>query len=443
MSNAEPAPNDESTGVETIPTRLLILADDLTGTADSAIGCARAGLETTVALDAEDIVGTEAVAIDMDSRGRTPGEAADRHRKALAAWRGRHHYLYKKVDSTLRGNVAAEIASLVDVAGMAIVAPAYPATGRTTRDGRQWLHGRPVEETEVWTNEGITGQADLVAMLRGTALRTGHLDLVALNGREEDVVATLREQQRLGVQAVVCDAETDSDLRRLAALSARLENVFWVGSAGLGERLPEALKLVGSVTGQPAPRTRTRPTLIVIGSMSGISHAQADALVGHAKGLEVIEIEAATLRPSAPQSAVAALNRRVAGSLAEGRDVMVRLRQSEDRDAAEGPQLSLALGRLLAPHLGTVDRLIATGGATARALLIAADITELVLLDAPDTGMARLRCQLGQRQLEVVTKAGGFGDTHAFQRVWNDRPIATASSSTPSPTHSPNPRTLS
>ncbi|MDF3919649.1 four-carbon acid sugar kinase family protein [Salinicola salarius] len=439
MSNAEPVSNNESAGAETRRTRLLILADDLTGTADSAIGCARVGLETIVALDSDGIASAEAVAIDMDSRGRAPDEAAARHRQALATWRGRYRYLYKKVDSTLRGNVAAEIKSLVDVAGMAIVAPAYPATGRTTRDGRQWLHGRPVEETEVWTNEGITGQADLVAMLRGAALSTAHLDLDALNGRDEDVVATLREQQRLGIQAVVCDAETDSDLRRLATLSARLENVFWVGSAGLGERLPEALKLVGGMTCQPAPPPRTRPTLIVIGSMSAISHAQADALVDHAKGLEVIEIEAATLRSPAPQSAVAALNRRVAEALAEGRDVMVRLRQSEDRDAAEGPQLSLALGRLLAPHLGAVDRLIATGGATARALLIAADITELALLDAPDTGMARLYCQLGPCQLEVVTKAGGFGDTQAFQRVWNDRPIATASSST----HSPNPRTLS
>nr|WP_276309661.1 nucleotide-binding domain containing protein [Salinicola acroporae] len=179
--------------------------------------------------------------------------------------------------------------------------------------------------------------------------------------------------------------------------------------------------------------------MIVIGSMSATSHAQADALVDHAKGLEVIEIEAATLRPAAPQGAVDALNLRVAQALAGGKDVMVRLHQSQDRNASEGARLSLALGALLAPHFEAIDRLIATGGATARALLIAAEITELSLLDAPDTGMARLRCQPGPRQLEVVTKAGGFGDTHAFQRVWNDRPIATASS----PTHLPNPRTLS
>lgn len=439
MSNADAGSISGPASAGSSRAHLLILADDLTGTADSAIGCVHAGLETTVALDPDGIATAEAVAVDIDSRGCAADEAARRHRQALATWQGRYRHLYKKVDSTLRGNVAAEIASLVDVAGMAIVAPAYPATGRTTRGGRQWLHGQPVEETEVWTNEGITGQADLVAMLRDAALSTAHLDLDALNGREEDVLATLHDHQRLGVQAVVCDAETDDDLRRLATLSAGLKNVFWVGSAGLGDMLPEALKLAGNVVGHPAPFPRSRPTMIVIGSMSAISHAQADALVDHAEGLEVIEIGVATLRPAAPQGAVDALNLRVAQALAEGKDVMVRLHQSQDRNASEGAQLSLALGALLAPHFEAIDCLIATGGATARALLIAADITELSLLDAPDTGMARLRCQRGHRQLEVVTKAGGFGDTQAFRRVWSDWPTATASSST----HSPTQRTMS
>lgn len=443
MSNAKTAPIDGSAGGELPRTHLLILADDLTGTADSAVGCTRAGLQTTVVLDSEAIAGAEAVAIDMDSRGCTAGEAANRHRLALANWQGRYRYLYKKVDSTLRGNVAAEVASLVDRAGMAIVAPAYPATGRTTRDGRQCLHGRPVEETEVWINEGITGQAYLVAMLQSAALNTAHLDLDALNGREEDVVATLREHQRMGVQAIVCDAENDSDLRRLAALSAELTDVFWVGSAGLGDMLPEALKLAGSAASQPDQPTHSLRTMIVIGSMSATSHAQADALVDHVEGLEVIEIDAATLGPAAHASSVAELNHRVARALADGRHVMVRLGQSEDRNAAEGPRLSLALGELLAPHLGAIDRLIATGGATARALLIAADINELTLLDAPDTGMARLRCRLGQRQLEVITKAGGFGDPQAFRRVWNDNAIATASSPAHTPAYSPTRRTLS
>lgn len=407
----------------TTSTLLLIIADDLTGTADSAVGCTRAGLTTTVALQAVVTSNAEVVAIDMDSRGCKPAEAASRHREALAIWQGHYRYLYKKVDSTLRGNVAAEIASLVDTAGMAIVAPAYPATGRTTRGGRQWLNGRPVEETEIWTNEGLTGRADLIKMLEASSLRTAHLNLEALNSADSDVITALKAHQRQGIQALVCDAESDDDLRRLATLSARIDGVFWVGSAGLGEMLPEALALADSAW-QAAPATSPAPepepvrsTLIVIGSMSAISHAQADALVDHAAMLEVVEIEAATLRSSTSKETHDELTRRIVAALADQRDVMVRLSQSGERNAAEGPLLSFALGNLLAPHLANIDRLIATGGATARALLTAAGITELVLIDAPDIGMARLFTD-GPQPLEVITKAGGFGAPEALLHVW-------------------------
>ena len=415
---------------ESALTSLLILADDLTGTADSAIGCTTQGLSTDVMLSATTVGHSDATAIDMDSRACDPAEAALRHRTCLDQWTGRYQYLFKKVDSTLRGNVAAEIASLVPGAGMAIVAPAYPATGRTTRDGRQWLHERPVEETEVWTNEGIRGRADLVEMLEGAELKTRRLDLSTLYEADAVVSETLRQYQQDGVQAVVCDALTDVDLERLATLSAPLDDVFWVGSAGLGLALPAALGLAGTSATNRLPREpRRRPTMIVIGSMSGISHAQADALIDSNPSLEVIEIDAADLvgeaRDDSLSPALASVTRRIQQTLQAGDDIMVRLAQPDDRNAADGPRLSVRLGEILAPHLDTVDRLIATGGATARALLTAADITRLGLVDAPDTGMARLQAGYRGRTLEVITKAGGFGDTAAFARIWHDAKAAT------------------
>ncbi|WP_168381016.1 four-carbon acid sugar kinase family protein [Modicisalibacter radicis] len=408
-----------------MPVKLLILADDLTGTADSAVGCAQLGLATQVMLSAEAASVADVAAVDLDSRACDAGEAVARHHHCLTRWTGHYLHLFKKVDSTLRGNLAAEIASLVPRAGMAIVAPAYPATGRTTRDGRQWLHERPVEETEAWTNEGIAGRADLVEMLEGAGLKTHRLDLSALHEADAAVTNTLCRYRQEGVQAVVCDALTDADLTRLATLSAPLERVFWVGSAGLGLALPRALGLSGMPgTTQATPAPRRRPTLIVVGSMSRISHAQADALVDATPALEVVEIDAEDLLSphsgDSQTSARAASNDRIRQTLQAGDDVLVRLTQPGDRDAAEGPRLSVELGVMLALHLAAVDRLIATGGATARALLMAAEITELDLVDAPDTGMARLHANHDGRTLEVITKAGGFGDTEAFVRIWHD-----------------------
>nr|WP_264477747.1 four-carbon acid sugar kinase family protein [Halomonas malpeensis] len=401
----------------------MIVADDLTGTADSAVGCTQAGLATAVVLGAQATECAEAVALDLDSRGVSAAEAAERHRQALAAWQGRFRCLFKKVDSTLRGNVAAEIASLVPLAGMAIVAPAYPATGRTTRGGRQYLDGVPVEQTEVWTNEGIQGRANLVEMLEGAELACARLDLAMLRN-DADLTATLAGHRDRGIQALVCDAEDEADLARLAARSAALSGVFWVGSAGLGNHLPKALGLIGqgerlrSLIGTPH-------TLIVIGSMSGVSHRQADRLLESPQAPTLIEIDASALRASGDLREIEAC---LDDALARRQNVMVRLRQGTDRNAAEGPLLGQALAALLAPRLGRVERLIATGGATARAILVEAGIARLALVDAPDTGMARLLAATPAGPLEVITKAGGFGDEHAFQRVWQGQPDPSDSS---------------
>src|SRR5690606_25502766 len=58
--------------------------------------------------------------------------------------------LYKKIDSALRGPIAAELSGLLDALARAhriLVAPAFPAAGRTTVDGVQRLDGRPVHLT--------------------------------------------------------------------------------------------------------------------------------------------------------------------------------------------------------------------------------------------------------------------------------------------------------
>ncbi|REC94592.1 4-hydroxythreonine-4-phosphate dehydrogenase PdxA [Kushneria indalinina] len=423
-------------------TRLLILADDLTGTADSAVTCSSAGLTTQVLLNATAEAPADVIAIDTDSRGCAPAQAARRSRDCLEHWQGRHASLYKKMDSTLRGNVAAELAALIPLAGMAIVAPAFPATGRTTRQGRQYLDDCPVEACEVWTNEGMTGRADLVAMLKQTGLETALLTLDDLHQPPEAVTQRLASWQREGVQAVVCDALTGDDLARIARASVPLSSVFWAGSAGLGEALPEALGLLPATTatGSPATVHPTGPTLIVVGSMSGVSHRQADALQTLAgASLEVVSLEAALLRATVSGNEHDALQRRIEQALRSGRDVLVRLVQGEDRNTQEASQLSDRLGELLSPLLPHASRLIATGGATARAILTAADIVELTLLDAPDIGMARMTGP-GPTSLEVITKAGGFGDPDALARLWRagrSRQTATTLPGTPHMTDRP------
>ncbi len=127
---------------------MFILADDLSGAADCAVGGAKAGLKSIVLLDPSITEPAQVIAVDADSRDRTPDESRAIN---VALWRSHSaagRLFYKKIDSTLRGNFATDASALVG-AGVAIVAPAFPEAGRTTRAGRVFVNGVPLEQTEI------------------------------------------------------------------------------------------------------------------------------------------------------------------------------------------------------------------------------------------------------------------------------------------------------
>ncbi len=104
-----------------------VIADDLTGACDSAVQFANVGLRTVVALDGD--ADADVVAYSTDSRDK-PGR--------MPAIPGAP-ILFKKIDSTLRGNTRADILAALDAYGFdtAVVNPAFPEMGRVVEKG--WL----------------------------------------------------------------------------------------------------------------------------------------------------------------------------------------------------------------------------------------------------------------------------------------------------------------
>ncbi|MCQ0033059.1 4-hydroxythreonine-4-phosphate dehydrogenase PdxA [Burkholderia glumae] len=415
--------------------RLLMLGDDLSGTADCAVTGTQRGLASLVCLDAAqalagaaaaaEAASADVLAIDTDSRRASPAEAG---RANAEAWRahaaGRR--VYKKIDSTLRGNVAAEVAALAAHAGMAIVAPALPEAGRTVVDGRLLVRGTPVEATELWRNEGIEGGGQIPAMLAGAGLNVAHLDIEAVREGAAALRARLDAQRARGVHAVVCDSETDRDLGIVAQASAELDGVFWVGSAGLARTLIAALPGAdeGARAAQPhAPATAgqardARGVLVVVGSMSSVSHAQIEALrSAAAEAFDCFSIDvAALLDPSSAASLT--LGRRVSDALTRGRHVIVAMNQAQRAHPAVAAQLAAQLAARLAPAVAHAGALVATGGETARALLAAVGVQSLRVIEELEPGVPLLAATGTARVPAVATKAGGFGAPDTLYRVW-------------------------
>lgn len=404
---------------------LLIIADDLSGAADCAAGFAQR-LTTEIQLSDQHSNSTAAIiAIDVDSR-RLDGEAAAQaNRAVLQLPQYASKALYKKIDSTLRGNVASEIAALQASRGLAIVAPAYPAMGRTTRDSVQLLNGVSVALSDVWRNENLMGTGNLLESLSAEGLRCAAISLETLRD-ELALTSAVRSALQNKVQALICDALSDSDLQRLALATAPLyRQLFWVGSAGLAHHLPAAL-------GFPAAKAITvqgrAPVLTVVGSMSEHSRQQANHLAQQS-GCFCLELDAITLLDPARSEQREQLITLLYLRLAKGEDCLLTLSQQE-RDPALAVQLSNALADWLKPAIPVTGSLIATGGETARAILTAAGISRLAVHGELAAGVVLSRTETG---LNVVTKAGAFGQPHTLSSAWQQLHGRSTANAEPSP----------
>jgi uncharacterized protein YgbK (DUF1537 family) len=128
-----------------------VIADDLTGAAELGGIGVRHGLTAEVILQGQCDGQADLFCLDTDSRSCSAKEAA--RRAAAAAGRLRKSgavWIYKKVDSVLRGNVLAEIRAIQKALRLrsALLVPANPRFGRVIRNGRYFVNGKPIHQTD-------------------------------------------------------------------------------------------------------------------------------------------------------------------------------------------------------------------------------------------------------------------------------------------------------
>ena len=399
----------------------LIIADDLSGAADCAGAFFKAGLQTMVIIDGRavrsaDAATAQAIAVDADTR-RLPGaEAARVQSDVYDAYRAPGQLFYKKIDSTLRGNFAAELAAIIDRAGLAIVAPAFPQAGRFTRNGHQYLNDTPLETTQSWRDAGIAGVAHIPGMLARAGVRNATIGVGEIRQGAQHLRSVFEARASEGAQALVCDVEAEADLQLIARASIALSRPrFWVGSAGLAHHLRAgANDAPGPIRCQSV--TVQGPILTVVGSVSDVSHDQAEYLIA-AAGITRIVAPAGVLRRGQAHPQWRELRQALETALRQQQDLLLMIGADEVVDMAEGPQLCQALAVLIAPLAGHVGALIATGGETARAILCAMGSTQLRLAGEIEPGVP-LSLATGTGAIPVITKAGAFGARETLLRCY-------------------------
>lgn len=402
------------------PTRwLTIIADDLTGAADTGAAFAAHGLETVVCLSlpVPPSLTADVLVLSTESRDRDAATAAAVTASVTAAalaWAGSRPVVYKKIDSTLRGHVQAEVAAVMRVLGVdgALVSPAFPDQQRTTVGGRQLLAGTPLEATSFAAD---VATSDLVVMFAAAGSPVHHVALAEVRGTEERLSRAL-DRARSGI--VVVDAVSNDDLAAIAraAIAAGLQVL--VGSAGLARAMaaigPQTERARSAVTGGDTV-DRAAGALVVAGSR----HAATVAQVREAErgGLEVLRPSLSWLAGEGGPDAE--LVRRAVTGIRTGMPVVIAtgdLTASPLGPAAIAGRLAEIARRVVLEEQPSL--LVLTGGETAAAVCGALGSRLVRLTGELVPGIASGVLIDGlHRGLGVVTKAGGFGGPDALVRA--------------------------
>lgn len=333
---------------------VLVVADDLTGANSTGARFARSGMRAaTVApeharptMDDYDVV-----IANLDSRHLPPEQAADLVTDTIeAVWPV--NLVVKRIDTTLRGNIGAELEAAWRVVRertpaatpvRALLTPAFPDSGRVTVDGLQLLDGAPLERTELafdpLTPMRTSDIAEIVAQQSALPLR--HVPLRQITH------AMLTADLRAGTEPVLlCDALTEQHLADIAGAAAeayRQDGTVWVSvdPGPAGALLADALRLRG--------RSGTHgPLLGVIGSATELTRRQLDA-AARTGPIRFVDVDAARFgTDTRHQDDVA---RRLTDALSEARfpDVVVLRTATSATDVVELPvRARRALPRLLA-----------------------------------------------------------------------------------------------
>lgn len=363
-----------------------VIADDLTGAGDAGVQFAAAGLRTRTLDDAwtaEHLRGAEVVVIDTASRGLAAAQAYERVHAAAARLHGSGlQVVYKKIDSTLRGPLGAEIDAVLDGCGLtlAVVCPAYPAHRRTLVDGVLLVDDVPVAQTAAAADpHAPVRQSHVPALLAAQTRRSVHwLARPATGqGRERRVAELTALQARIGNDGciVVCDAQDDDDLAAIVLAAQGLDRPpLLVGSAGLARPLAARL----------AERRQTG-VLVLCGSLHPVARGQVRHLEQiNNPGVTILK----TVEPVQPQL-------------------------GSPPDTSPSAVLAEEAQRWLDAH--PVRGIVVTGGDTLHALLHALQAHGIDLEQEVAAGIPAGRIAGGPwAGLPIASKAGGFGSPSAL-----------------------------
>jgi len=420
--------------------KIVIIADDFTSAMDNGAGFSEKGLKTVVITDIHHIEKVlshvDVLVIDTESRLDTKEDAFQKLVEVAKILNNyKVDYIYKTIDSTLRGNIGAEIGALMETTGrdLCFVAPAYPTNGRTTVGAMQFYHWVPLENTEFSQDPINPVSQSFIPDIISLQTRK-KVDVVNLRVIMQGIKAILGKIKDLiedGVEIIVFDAISNENLLNIARTIPLIDKpVIIVGSTGWAEHLPESLEII-----KKRKKDNNKVVLVISGSLSEVTRKQI-IYASNNIDITIIDINPEKIFSKNYEKEIIKSANQAMEYINKGKHVIVRSGKNREfinltnqlantmglTNFQASERIAVFLGKVAFSICKDMKKkmygLVLTGGDIALKTIKAMDISETMVQEEVLPGIPS-GCFINNefKDIRVVVKAGAFGDESAIVRI--------------------------
>jgi len=384
---------------------LLVIADDLTGALDTGVQFAKEKIKTVVTTELEwntlSLDGVEVLVIDTETRHLQEKEAFDRIKRVLEIAKEKEiKYLYKKTDSTLRGNIGIEFLAICQTYDRPIMfIPAFPKLKRSTRNGIQYMDGTPIHMTSF--------SKDPLNPVRESYIPK----VIEEQAKLESSIVKIDCYNNLSItdsDIYIFDAESDKDLLTIGETLKRKHMLkITAGCAGFAEILP---KLIDFKRNRKQVNLNIKGDHIVIicGSINERSLKQIEFAKEKLGFLDIVLSKQEISNELNTLSEDIFSNKRIAIRAEILRDPKNLHHRILDKLANITEEIYNRTG---------LNTFIIFGGDTLFKIIEKLKIEYLEPVGEIETGVAVSKAKIGEKELVFITKAGGFGNIDIVTKI--------------------------
>jgi uncharacterized protein YgbK (DUF1537 family) len=409
---------------------VIILADDLTGANDVGVQLLDLGLSCGSLIfksikklkeEYKKVISyVDIPIIDTESRLIASNEAYKRLKNLLKFLKkyGVQQY-YKKIDSTLRGNIGSEIDACIEELNLDLVpvVPAFPEMRRITVYGNHYVNGKLLENSEfaddILSPVRTSYLVDLIN--KQSKYKCGIIDIDVVNKNSDFICRVINRLKQDGIRILVFDCKTNKDLKNI---SNAIRNFKLVCGASIlaKEIFKDEAKDNNNASRYQSHIILSNRVACIIGSLKQTTAKQVE-YIKKRYNTYVLKISSKTLLNN-----TSLIKRIIFKNMKK--DIIVCL--SNDIDSinyisklirnSNMQSISKKLGEIAEYFVNELkfNKLVLSGGATAVSVCNRLNIPFLLLIKRIFTGVPLTTFQ----RLYIVTKPGGFGNKDALVKIF-------------------------